>query len=266
MRIAFVIYSLGGGGAERVTAVLSRHWAITGHKVRVMTLAEATENFYDLGADVEYESLHQGDLSKNLWHAVVSNLSRILVTRRRLTAFNPDVVIGMTSTSSALVALACLGLPCATIGTERTYPPNAPFSPFRQFVCNLSYRFLDAVVAQTNKTAEWIKAHTLAKATHVIANPLAWPLESSTPFLCPDDTCAPERFVILAVGRLSPEKDFINLMEAFARVHIDYPSWDLVILGSGPDEKLLKMKRDQLGMRDRIFFPGRAGNVGDWYK
>src|SRR5665213_1067764 len=105
MRIAFVIYSLGGGGAERVTAVLFRHWAITGHKVRVMTLAEATENFYDLGADVEYESLHQGDLSKNLWHAVVSNLSRILVTRRRLTAFNTDVVIGMTSTSRDLLAL-----------------------------------------------------------------------------------------------------------------------------------------------------------------
>jgi len=266
MRIAFVIYSLGGGGAERVTAILAQHWADTGHKVRVMTFADESANFYKLKSNVEYETLRCASAGTTLWKKVVLNLSRISKLRRRLKIFQPDVVIGMMSTTSAIVALASVGLRCTAVGSERVHPPLDPLPPFQNFIRNVSYRFHDAVVAQTKESAQWIRTHTAARTVHVIPNPLAWPLDAKEPILAPADFCPTGRSIILAVGRLVPQKGFDKVISAFAAVYEDHPSWDLVILGAGPNRSALEMQIDQLGLKGRIFLPGRAGNIGDWYQ
>ncbi|HWF65500.1 MAG TPA: glycosyltransferase family 4 protein [Rhizomicrobium sp.] len=266
MRIAFVIYSLSGGGAERVTAILAQHWADTGHEVRVMTFADENANFYKLKSNVEYETLRCASAGMTLWKKIVLNLSRILKLRRRLKIFQPDVVIGMMSTTSAIVALASIGLRCTAVGSERVHPPLDPLPPFQNFIRNVSYRFHDVVVAQTKESAQWIRTHTAARTVHVIPNPLAWPLDAKEPILAPADFCPAGRFVILAVGRLVPQKGFDSIISAFAAIYKDRPSWDLVILGTGPDRRSLETQIDQLGLKGRVFLPGRVGNVGDWYK
>jgi glycosyltransferase involved in cell wall biosynthesis len=130
----------------------------------------------------------------------------------------------------------------------------------------ISYRFLDAVVVLTSEAKQWVRTHTAARAVYVIPNPLAWPLENGEPRLLPEETCLPGRSIILAVGRFVPQKGFARLIEAFNRLKAENPSWDLVILGAGPDRQMLESRRDKLGLNGRVFFPGRAGNVGDWYK
>ncbi len=204
MRIAFVIYSLAGGGAERVTAILSQYWSSIGHQVKIVTFADEAINFYDPGPGVEVESLRRDATSKNVWHAIVWTLTRVSALRPRLKAFKPDVVIGMMNTTSAHVAMASLGLPCIAVGAERTYPPRAPLTPFRQFVYGLCCGLLGGVIAQTKETAQWIKSRTTAREVFVIPNPLVWPLEKREPFLFPEDTCPSGRSIVLAVGRLSP--------------------------------------------------------------
>ena len=77
--------------------------------------------------------------------------------------------------------------------------------------------------------------------------------------------CLPGRSIVLAAGRLVPQKGFDRLIEAFANIHGDHPNWDLVILGAGPDRQVLEIQRDKLGLNGRVFLPGRAGNVADWY-
>ena len=49
----------------------------------------------------------------------------------------------------------------------------------------------------------------------------------------------PERY-FLCVARLSPEKNLIGLLKAFANYRNSGGVWDLVIVGSGPEEKKLK--------------------------
>jgi len=266
MKIAIVIYSLGSGGAERVTSVLSRHWANAGHNVKVITWAPAIGDFYQLGSGIEHESLDLAAESGGAWGAILSNLQRVLALRRCIVSFKADVVIGMMSTASALVALAGVGLPCISIGAEATYPPRSTLPFAWRVACKACYRLLDIVVAQTQQTGAWLKSHTSARNIKVIANPIAWPLENAPPLVCPSSVCIDDRSIVLAVGRLSPEKGYPRLLEAFSQIFSEHPSWDLVILGEGPEREALELRRDQLGLRGRAFLPGKVGNVGDWYK
>jgi glycosyltransferase involved in cell wall biosynthesis len=65
--------------------------------------------------------------------------------------------------------------------------------------------------------------------------------------------------VVLAVGRLTKQKDFPNLIRAFARVRQNRPA-RLVILGEGPDRPGIEAVIQQLGMEDGIAMPGFVDN------
>jgi glycosyltransferase involved in cell wall biosynthesis len=64
-----------------------------------------------------------------------------------------------------------------------------------------------------------------------------------------------ERPVVLGVGRLAPQKDFVTLLEAFSGV-VERHDVNLVVLGEGPDREPLARRADELGLSDRVFWPG----------
>ncbi len=73
------------------------------------------------------------------------------------------------------------------------------------------------------------------------------------------------RPVILGVGRLSPEKGFDMLLDAFARVAGQRPS-RLVLVGSGPERDALQAKAQELGVADMVHFAGYQENVYPWLR
>jgi glycosyltransferase involved in cell wall biosynthesis len=70
---------------------------------------------------------------------------------------------------------------------------------------------------------------------------------------------APDRPVVLAVGRLAPQKGFGTLLEAAARWRGIEPEPLLVIVGEGPLEAELKARAAALGVDAR--FPGHRDDV-----
>jgi glycosyltransferase involved in cell wall biosynthesis len=60
---------------------------------------------------------------------------------------------------------------------------------------------------------------------------------------------------ILAMGRMVPQKGFSQLLVAFSRSKAKF---DLVLAGDGPQLDSLKALSEQLGLRTRVSFPGRA--------
>lgn len=69
----------------------------------------------------------------------------------------------------------------------------------------------------------------------------------------------PKRY-FLYVGRFSPEKNLIRLLEAYQLYHQqmqinDRESWSLVLVGSGPQENALKEKVVQMGLKN-VFWQG----------
>lgn len=264
-RILIFIHSLSSGGAERVAANLSRYWAEQGQKVTIVTLAGTEQDFYSLDPRVQRIALNLAGESENLGAALVANLRRIRMLRRILRREQPDVVLSMMTTANVLAALAAKGLSCPLIISERIHPPQLPLGRIWEMLRRWSYGWSQAVVALTRESADWLRQHTTARRVVVIPNAVPWPLPSQPPVIKPQSLFTDSRKVVLAVGRLAPQKGFELLLEAFARVAHERQDWDLFILGEGPERQLLEGLAKSLGISDRVYLPGRVGNVGDWY-
>jgi glycosyltransferase involved in cell wall biosynthesis len=68
-------------------------------------------------------------------------------------------------------------------------------------------------------------------------------------------------FVIGHVGQLSPRKDQITLLRAFAQSKSHIPSAKLVIVGSGPLDQHLKAEANRLALADSVIFTGPVPNA-----
>jgi glycosyltransferase involved in cell wall biosynthesis len=166
-----------------------------------------------------------------------------------------------------LLALASIGLrDIRTVGAERIHPPRVALGPVWSALRSGVYGLLDAVVAQTVVTRDWIIAHTTARKVEVIPNPVAWPLERVPPIVEPDTIGAASRNRLLAVGRLVHQKGFDILIDVFAELAPRFPEWELVIIGQGPDRAALRTSIEAHSLGARVFLAGDIGNIGDWYE
>lgn len=66
--------------------------------------------------------------------------------------------------------------------------------------------------------------------------------------------------IILGAGRLKPQKDFITLIEAFARVKRNFPDAKLVILGEGKQRRELENLVNKLGLQGDVDLVGFQKN------
>ncbi|TFV96552.1 glycosyltransferase family 4 protein [Oxalobacteraceae bacterium OM1] len=266
LKLLFFIYSLGSGGAERVTANLANHWARKGWDVTLVTLASHTGDFFALDPAIRRVSLGLAAESSNPLAGAARNARRVLALRRTLKRVRCDVAISMMSTSNVILALASLGMNgvCA-IGSERVFPPRLPLGRIWEIMRTRTYGGLAAVVALTQECADWLKANTLAVRVPVIPNAVPWPLPEQPPKLNPAALSLAGKKILLAAGRLSPQKNFEALIEAFAEVASRHPDWRVVIVGEGPQRPALEERVRRHGLCERVLLPGGAGNMADWY-
>jgi glycosyltransferase involved in cell wall biosynthesis len=71
--------------------------------------------------------------------------------------------------------------------------------------------------------------------------------------------------VLLAVGRLSAEKGFNDLLEAAAIARQDTPEFRLVIVGEGPERLRLESSVSRLGLTGVALLPGHDNDMAPWY-
>lgn len=266
MRLLIYIHSLENGGAERVAANLANYWAALGWQLTIVTVAPRTSDFYALDPAVARVSLDLADTRPNLLAGIVRTLRRVGALRRVLHTVRPDVAISAMHTANVVLAAAALGVPgLCTIGSEHNFPPKAPMGILWETMRRHAYGRLCAVVALTQECAHWLTVHTGARSVVVIPNAVTWPLPAHPPHVDPRTCCAPDRHILLGVGRLSMEKNFTALVDAFGALASRHAGWDLVILGEGPRRAALEAQVREAGLQGRVFLPGRVGNPGEWY-
>jgi glycosyltransferase involved in cell wall biosynthesis len=266
MNILIFIHSMHSGGAERVAANLANHWTRQGRNVTIVTLSSKALDYYELNPAVNRIALNLAGESANPLAAIANNLRRVLALRRVLSQVRPDIALAMMSSANILLALASVGFKhIATVGSEHTHPPQLPLGAAWEALRAYFYGNLSAVTALTQETAVWLRRHTRARKIFVIPNAAPWPLPQQNPHL-KLPTMQKGRRMLLAVGRLSEEKQFDLLITVFQRLVIAFPEWVLVILGEGPDRKLLEDQVHSAVLTDRILLPGRAGNLRQWYE
>jgi glycosyltransferase involved in cell wall biosynthesis len=67
--------------------------------------------------------------------------------------------------------------------------------------------------------------------------------------------------VLVAAGRLSDQKGFDLLLDAFHQVTARHPDWQLWIFGSGPKRGELAAQIERLGLAGRAFLKGMTGHL-----
>ncbi len=251
MRIAFVIFSLSGGGAERVASTLVNYWANAGDQVTLVTIDSSDSDFYSLDSRVMRIALDLRRRSRNWAEFVRNNVQRVRHLRKVIRACEPDVVVSFLDTTNVLVLLASLGLGVPIVVSERTDPRRHSLSRIPRWLRRLVYPLAGGLVVQTHDVGSWARQIVCGEAVYVIPNPVA---QLPADFCRSDET--KRRRTAIAIGRIDFFKGFDLLLAAFACCSEKHPDWSLRIIGDGPERERLTMLAAELGLEHRFRLDG----------
>lgn len=250
--VAFILSSLGAGGAERVVSLISNHWAATGWRVDVVSFdSPAAPVFHDFAPEVRLVRLGIAAGGRMPWLPAVK---RILALRRYLSTSRPVIAISFLTKINVLAVIAATGLDTKVIVSERNNPARQKTHFLWGRLSLLAYSRASHIVMQTSASMDSLPPSARAKAS-VIPNPIAAP---------PVSRQASSTLTLTAVGRLTRQKGFDLLLDAFAAISPDFPEWQLVIWGEGPDRSALAAQVSRLGLTARVTLPGLTAAPGEW--
>jgi GalNAc-alpha-(1->4)-GalNAc-alpha-(1->3)-diNAcBac-PP-undecaprenol alpha-1,4-N-acetyl-D-galactosaminyltransferase len=251
VKIAFIISSLGCGGAERVLCLIANYWAQKNYSIVIITLGNSTP-FYLLEDGIELEPLSLLKNSESVFSSIANNIARIKIIRKKLLEINPDIVISFMTETNILSTISCRIINKPIIISERTC---YDFLKSRAWVVlrNIVYRYSNALIVQTRYDEE---KYTHLSNIFVINNPLK--LKRIKP------NANREEKNILAVGRLDRVKGFDRLIRAFSL--LKNKDWKLTIIGEGSERNRLEKLTYDLKLEDYICLPGKTKAIEEWYE
>ena len=276
-RVVLYIDSLKLGGAERVTLTWARWLYQAGWQPMVLTRQPVSWDFYPVPPEVE-RAVEPADVS---WMRRLGPLAfpfRVLRLQRWLDDQNVDLAIGVTSLPAIklLFAARLLGVPCVV--SERNYPPLKRIGRIWSGLRRLSYPWAALHLVQTRAVGRWMAAHLGSHRQLLLPNPVQWPLDCFHPSLEPQHWLGQRGvqatdLVMLAVGTKADQKGFDRLVRWWIPLAQVDARLQLVIVGL--DERPYHGRDQQAALRallvnhpelkERLQFPGRVGNLADWY-
>ncbi len=253
--VAIVVAGLGAGGAERVISLLVRGWIEEGRRVTVIAFdGPDAAVFHPLDPRVGIMRLGIGSGGGGRLAGALAILRRCRALRRALDRLEPDVTVSFLTKINVLTLLASLGRGRRVIVSER----NNPRMQRASRVWNLAFAWLArnaaAIVMQTHASLECLTPATQRRAV-VIPNPIMVGSVRRE---------AEASLVLAAAGRLTWQKGFDRLIEAFALVADHHPGWTLRIWGEGEAREALEAQIAALGLGHRALLPGNSHSPDEW--
>lgn len=261
MRLLFAIkaMSLPGGGAERVVAEISGALAERGHAVTLASFdPPGAAPFYPLHRSVKRVPIGIGDVARAT--APGEAIRRIAALRRMAREPRTDAAVGFMHSTYIPLGLALLGSGIPVVASEHISYEHYRTRPLQALLLRLTPLLTDAITAISPLIRSGFPA-PLRRRMVVVPNPV------STSGWSAADPVGDDRPVktLLAVGRLSEQKDHRTLIGAFARVAGDFPDWRLRIVGEGELRGPLEALVRRLGLDDRVALPGATSRIDGEY-
>ena len=259
-RLAILLPTLSGGGAERIMLNLARAFAEAGHAVDLVVLNDEGDLKSAIPQEVRLVALNVG----RVWRAPGA-LVRYLRRERPAKLYTAMESAGVL----ALVARRLAGMTTPVICAVHNMlsMEAASGTGWREGawcrLARLTYGTSTAVVAVSDRVAidAIMQLRLSPDLVKVIENPVLLPeLEALAarpvdhPWFASD---APP--IVLACGRLVPQKDYPTLLDAFAIVRRRTRA-HLLVLGEGGERQILLERAASLGIADDVAFPGFAPN------
>lgn len=258
--VSLFLRDLEGGGAERVMLNIATGMSARGHSVDLV-LVEASGAFLrDVPREVRVVELGTRRTARS-----VRALARYVRS-----SGTPSVISALHHANLALlIAKKLYRLPVRavptvhnTLSVERDHARSLKVRLQHVFM-RIGYRWADRIVAVSDATARDFTRSTGIGGERVVSiyNPVItdeifaksrepvdhpWLREDGPP-------------VVLAVGRLHPQKDYATLLTAFAELR-RHREARLIILGEGEERSRLERLAVELGVAEHVSLPGFVSN------
>jgi glycosyltransferase involved in cell wall biosynthesis len=239
-------------------SVLASAWAEQGKEVTLLSFDHGEAPAYSLHPAVKLRSLHLNKRSSHILQGLFRNLWRIRVLRRAVRESQPEMVVSFMDSTNILTLVATRWLGVPVIVCEHIDPSRYDIGPIWNNLRRLVYPFADALVCLTEATLARFQAMTKARRWRVIPNPVVGPAGFARCKKNRDRGSAAH--ILVAMGRLVPQKGFDILLNAFGRIANQHPDWSLKIIGKGPLRVELEVQTETLRLAERVHF---AGEVSD---
>ncbi|MCH1940703.1 glycosyltransferase family 4 protein [Holdemania massiliensis] len=247
MKLLFYISTIRGGGAGRVLINLANYMVSTGHNVCFVTNFPSEEDYcLDDRVDRRNVEKFEGEYKK-----INQNPVRIFALRKIMKEVNPDVCLSFMGENNVRLLLANILLKKKCIVSVRNDPNKEYCSLPLRILAKILYCKADGIVFQTEDAKSWF-SHKIQGKSQIIMNAV-----DERFFKINLDE---NRMNIVAVGRLSGQKNFMMLIRAYSRI-AGLIQDDLLIYGEGSLHDEIQEKIDEYGLHDRIHLMGTTADV-----
>ena len=242
MKLTFVTSTLHAGGSERVMSLLANTFAQKGYEVEIVCINKHLV-FYPIDEKVKVWFAEDEVKSPSI-------LKKVLWLRNHIKNDRPNVVIAFMLEVYCVTLASLIGVSVPVISSERIDPHF--FGRAKGLLRWLLLRRTTHLVVQTVRIKDFYSAKLQSRTT-IIPNPVTDKVFSLTPTL--------KQKRIIAVGRLAYQKNYPMMFRAFAKVHHDFPDWQLVVYGNGPQKDEIRGVIERLGMEGHIILAGKSDHV-----
>lgn len=240
--LVFTCDSMGSGGAEKVISSLANEMSNT-INVFIVGVADANSpsSFYSLNEKVRYITLKSANGKR------VKPIKRIFVLRKTIKELNPDVVVSFLPNANIYTWLSLIFTGIPYITSERNNPFVDPKGKITRLLKKLSFYFACGSVFQTNDAMDYYPK-IVKERSAIIKNPI---VVKQMPK--PDS----RNKTILAVGRLTKQKNYKCLIDAFLLFNSQKNNeYVLKIYGEGVLKSELLDYCRSLALTDKVLFVG----------
>ena len=246
MKVLAAIPDMGGGGAQRVMAGWIERMSGRGHEMHLLTLGDGHDDRHRLPDTVHRHDLNLRRHSTNPISGWWRQRHRVSAVRSRVRSIAPDVVLSFCDRMNLLMLAAVLPTGVSVVVAERSHPQHQRLPLYFRWQRRRLYPQAFAVTVQTDAAAR-----SISRLTGVHPRTIESPVRE---ILGRDHQAAWDAKKVIGVGRLSAEKGFDRLIDAFDRAADRMPQWTLHLYGDGPDEPSLRQHVHSLHRSDRIIF------------
>ena len=255
-KIAFIIPSLGSGGAERVLSILANYLSAY-YEITIVSIYKG-EPFFKLNPNINLKYCYSEPIvSANLINALINHIKLSRTVLKLIKTTNSDLIIGFMTTANVhtVIVSKLLKLPC--IVSERTNPNYSLISKFMFKLRRFIYPKTDMLTIQTEAVKDYFREFISDEKLTIIKNPLSQSLIDKK------DPQVKKESIILSVGRLDDHKNQAMLIRAFA--NLNKKNWKLFIIGDGVNMAVYKKLIKDLDLEDVVFLTGNSTNLADHY-
>jgi glycosyltransferase involved in cell wall biosynthesis len=255
LRVLVLVPHLGGGGAERVAALVAGGLSKDKYEVHLGLVTQVNQDFESLPPPVTVHALGA--------RRVRSGAIPLLRLIRRI---KPDVILSGAAHLNFLVLLLRPLFPRKTrvlIRQDATVSSVLAFGGvpwYTPLLYRLLYRRADHIICQSRAMADDLARELRLQKERIVVLPNPVDLEAirtagGASGQQPACWLGPGPH-LLAVGRLAREKGFDLMLEALVTVRERFPRADAIIAGAGPEEAALRAQCRSLDLEGAVQLPG----------